>query len=280
MGFESIPQCDALGLQLAAIAGREPESSYIEVRLRRPQGGMDQAFHACQRPGAILEMIQGIGRQTDLYISVCPRARRSGKAEAVERCWTLFADCDTAESVERLRAFRPRPSIVIRSGSGGVHVYWPLRQAIPAGWVKPACRRLARHLGADMVAAEPARVLRPAGTLNYKHTPPTAVECVRLELDVFDLRDVVGGLPDPEPPPAPRRRSTPPADESAAVAGLVRTVRDAQSGGRNNALFWAACRAADDGLDIGQDLRAAAHGAGLGEQEIAAALVSAYGRAA
>lgn len=40
-----IPQRDALGLQLVAIAGREPASSYLEVRSKRVAGpGMRQTW--------------------------------------------------------------------------------------------------------------------------------------------------------------------------------------------------------------------------------------------
>jgi hypothetical protein len=48
-----------------------------------------------------------------------------------------------------------------------------------------------------MVSAEPARVLRPPGTRNHKHDPPAPVECMRLELDSYHAREIVGELPDP-----------------------------------------------------------------------------------
>ncbi|WP_100501942.1 bifunctional DNA primase/polymerase [Geodermatophilus chilensis] len=57
---------------------------------------------------------------------------------------------------------------------------------------------------------------------------------------------------------------------SAAADGLVRTVASAQEGGRNRALHWAACRAAERGApaDLLDQLRAAARSVGLDEREI------------
>jgi len=57
-----------------------------------------------------------------------------------------------------------------------------------------------------MRSTDPARILRLPGTLNHKHDPPAAVQCVRLELAVFEARDIVGALPDP-PAPAGRTAS-------------------------------------------------------------------------
>src|SRR5205823_5187201 len=116
-----------------------------------------------------------------------------GTAAAVEQVHCLWADLDGPEPLERLAAFRPRPSIEISSGSlDHGHAYWPLCQAISPQGAQRANRRLALALGADMAATDPARILRPAGTLNHKRDPPAEVTCTRLELDVFALGAVVG----------------------------------------------------------------------------------------
>jgi hypothetical protein len=144
-----------------------------------------------------------------------------------------------------------------------------------------------------MSAAEPARVLRPVGSRNHKHDPPTRVECVRLELDAFTVAEVVGGLADdpacmPAVPAA--RRSVPESDAGAVLDGLVRTILEAPApcgdhpGDRNNALFWAANRVREH-IETGvgdatwiEALRDAARRAGLDDHAIEATLRSALGR--
>lgn len=69
---------------------------------------------------------------------------------------------------------------------------------------------------------------------------------------------------------------------SSGVRGLVAFVLDSAPGSRNNRLFWAACRAAEDAQDGGQDtqdaLLQAAVQAGLPEREALATIRSAYNR--
>ena len=224
-----------------------------------------------------------LAAQHNVFVGAAPRVREDGTAAAVERVWVLWADCDGREALERLRDFRPLPSIVIRSGSDDcAHAYWPLCEPLPPAWAQRANRRLAIALGADMAATDPARILRAAGTLNQKAHPPKPVACTRLELDVFTFDQVVGRLGDD-------RGYTPPAnveirggDATKSLAGLVRVVRDAPLGKRNQLLFWAACRARDhadsgelDLDDAREALRDAAIAVGLSESEIDATLRSA-----
>ena len=88
-------------------------------------------------------------------------------------------------AIDALRAFceklsLPKP-MLINSGNG-VHVYWPLTEAVSAGqWVieaqrlKQAC--VDNGLLADpVVTANLAQILRIPGTYNYKSDPPLPVE--------------------------------------------------------------------------------------------------------
>jgi hypothetical protein len=107
---------------------------------------------------------------------------------------------------------------------------------------------------------------------------------VRLELETFALAEVVGGLHDaPEYlQPLARERRRVVADLRVALDGLARTVAAARPGNRNNALYWATCRA-QERLDAGEGdpatiratLRDAALAAGLTEHEAEATLRSA-----
>jgi hypothetical protein len=286
----AIPQHIALRLQVAAIGGNESPSSFIEIRpLDRDQQPVTakRTFVAVRDLGQAVRRCIELAGTLNVFVGAAPRCREDGTANAVERVWVLWADCDGREALEQLRGFRPAPSIVVRSGSDDcAHAYWPLCQPVPAGWAKRANRRLALALGADLAATDPARILRAAGTLNHKHSPARPVVCTRLELDVFTFDQVVGRLPDDRgytPPPARAddlrgRRG----DPAKSLGGLVRVVRAAAIGSRNQLLFWAACRARDHSdtgrLDLDEareELRDAAIAVGLGESEIAATLRSA-----
>jgi Bifunctional DNA primase/polymerase, N-terminal len=76
--------------------------------------------------------------------------------------------------------------------------------------------------------------------------------------------------------PAPQPISTQGSGPSSS-AGLLRTVAEAQEGNRNNALYWAACKAAADGIldQVAEDLIAAAVTAGESESKARRTVASA-----
>lgn len=226
---EPLPQHDARRLLLAAIAGlgREPASSFLELRFREPGGQMRQAFYACDDVAQVAARAAVLAQQHDTFAACAPRTRRFGGADAVERLWMLWADLDGADAIGRLDAFEPAPSFVVASGSPGCsHAWWVLNAPLRPDHARVALRRLAHALGADMAAAETARILRLPGTLNHKHDPPSPVICTRLELDSYTARDVVGHLPDP---PAPERPAPAPVARPARdTADALRTIPAAE----------------------------------------------------
>jgi hypothetical protein len=278
-----IPNDAALRVQLACIGGHEPGSSYFELRpLTRDMepAERDRDWVPVRQVDEAMRLIFEQGARLNAYIGVAPRVREGGKAKDVERLWNLWADLDGRDALHRLADFRPLPSLVIGTGSPDHGcAYWSLRDPISPNWAQRGCRRLALRLGGDIAATDPARILRPAGTLNHKHNPPREVVCERLELDVFTFGEVVGGLPDTH---HYRERPRPPAerqvvgDASSALAVLARTVADAPEGKRNATLFWACCRVLDPDEAFGAldpneafaELHAAAGRAGLPELEI------------
>lgn len=214
-----IPQAEGRRLLLGAIAGlgREPASSFLELRFRRPGEPMRQSFIACRDLDTASARAAVLAQEHDCYVAAAPRARRFGGADAVERVWCLWVDLDSPEAAEALEGFAPAPSMVIATGTPGhCHAWWPLNAPLRPDHARAALRRLAHALGGDMSAAEPARILRPAGTLNHKHDPPAPVECVSLELDSYHAREVVGALPDP---PAPVAQLAPARPRAAAPRG-------------------------------------------------------------
>jgi hypothetical protein len=273
-----IPQDVALRLQLAAIAGNEPAASFIEIRPLGRDGRpavRERTFVPVRSLRRAADRCMELAARFNVFVGAAPRVCEDGTAAAVERVWTLWADCDDADALARLRDFRPLPSIVIRTGSDdSAHAYWPLREPLQACWAVRANRRIANALGSDIAATDAARILRPAGTLNHKHKPPRDVICTRLELDVFTFAEVAGNLPDDHAyaPNADALRARGGGSPAGTLGALARVVRAASVGNRNRALFWAACRVRDhaDKFDAGEARQAlcdAAIAAGLSEDE-------------
>ena len=194
-----------LELYLNALYGAEPAGAYVELRGRRPTGGMGQVFYPVREVGKVAAAIRRRGPATDVYVGVAPRSREQGTRAAIEHVHVLWADCDGELAVAALRAFRPLPAIVVASGSGSnVHAYWPLLSPLAASHAERANRRLAHALGADVRCADAARILRPPETFNHKGEAPAPVVLRRCKVEVFEPAEVVGHLPDPAPELAPK----------------------------------------------------------------------------
>lgn len=120
----------------------------------------------------------------NIYFGVAiRRTRRGGTLADCDKVFALWADVDFKESSEaearrRLEEFPIPPSIIVASG-GGLHLYWLLAEAADVqaetDRLYDLLRRIAHHIGADLSAAEPARILRVPGTLNLKYDPPRSV---------------------------------------------------------------------------------------------------------
>lgn len=281
MGAVNVPARDGLLMQLAAFAGNEPAGSFLELRTLRPGGAPGpRRFVPVRELGNAAGAVLAIS-DLHVYVGAAPRVRESGTAADVERVWALWADCDMPAAAEALRRFKPLPAIVVRTSPGRLQAVWPLRRPAAPAWARRANRRLAHALGADRAATDPARILRAIGSRNFKHDPPAAVTCARCELDVFTLPEIVGSLPDaPGDAPRPPRPAVDTHPPAASLDALVGAVRAARVGERNATLFWAACRACEEGHDAREELRQAALDAGLGEVEVERTLGSAERRVA
>jgi hypothetical protein len=128
--------------------------------------------------------------------------------------------------------------VVETAGSGGVHAYWKLNRPLRAattvneqtgeadgpGWlvsptttdtIEAAHQRLIYALGyrwvdgvprptvADPSCRDRSRVLRLAGTVNYKSARHARILWADLALPAWDLRALIGDLPSPPTPKAP-----------------------------------------------------------------------------
>jgi len=222
---------------LQTLAGANPAGRLVEIRFARGSGGgMGRTFIPARSPGQAAGLIARLAPRTDVYTGVALRHRRAGDRHAIAASHLLFVEIDSREGQDRLVAFSNPPTMLIASGSEGhAHAYWQLRTPIGVDELEQANRRLAHHLGADLASVDAARILRPPQTKNHKHTPPTPVRLISLDLTRrYELGELVEHLSDPpgKPPVARSRPRTvrhpldrallaiPAADYVTRLAGL------------------------------------------------------------
>jgi hypothetical protein len=191
---------DDLDAYLTALAGGSPASALIEIRHRVGEQSMAGEFHPAHDRAALASAIRNRARHTDVYVGCAPRTRRSGTKNDIGRVWVVWAECDGADAARAARMYDPAPAILVASGSGpNLHAYWPLKAPLPPVDAEVVNLRLAYAIGADRVCFDAARILRPPGTWNHKHKPPTPVRALRLERGLaFSAEDVVAHAPEIE----------------------------------------------------------------------------------
>jgi hypothetical protein len=188
-----------------------PAGSLVEIRFRVGEG-MGRRFVEVDRLGRLVGTVLSLAARTDVYVGVIPRRRRGGgRRDLVECAGVLWVDCDSSESVEALRRFRPMPAMVVGSGSNqNCHAYWFLDEPAELDAIERINRRLAGALDADLRCAEAARILRPVGSVNRKHSPPIAVRLLRLaeheRAAITELEQRLPADPSPAVVRAPRSR--------------------------------------------------------------------------
>lgn len=132
----------------------------------------------------------------------------ASKAQINEKTGRPDGYVDQATGLSELKRFctligLPRP-LLVNSGRG-IHVYWPLTQAVSREEWEPVANRLnelcvIHNLYVDASVFEVARVLRIPGTFNFKDDPPLPVEvisdCDDVEYSQFKELLGVKELPD------------------------------------------------------------------------------------
>lgn len=201
----------------AAIFDGAPRGVFAEVRFRR-EDGMGRSFHHVAALDDLVSEVTHHARRRDVFVGVIPRRRRrGGRRDLAEEGVVVWADCDGADSLVALRRFEPAPSMVVASGSGAnCHAYWLLARPAPLDVVERTNRRLAVALHADPRSCDAARILRPAGTANWKSNPPAAVRLLALDPGArIDVADLTRSLPELQRPAATVRSRYPraPPDE-------------------------------------------------------------------
>jgi len=169
----------------------------VRYRIRGPQLG--RLFLAGTQPKYAAQILLRLGSSTDVYVGIAPRLRRRGTRQDLTPTALLWADCDTPESIERLRAFPIEPSMIIASGTNNnTHAYWLLAEPLPAEELEHANRALAHAIAADVKCADATRILRVPGSLNFKHRPPRPVCLTHWTAKRYEPLEILTVLPTPQ----------------------------------------------------------------------------------
>lgn len=124
-----------------------------------------------QNVGLLTQWIDKLQGNSNIYFHVnqLRRAPRKGKAAKgdVQAALYLHVDIDNPrdETVVRLRAYRPAPTIIVNSG-GGFQAFWKLmRPSFELEQVEARNKEIAAHLGGDN-CHNIDRIMRLPGTIN------------------------------------------------------------------------------------------------------------------
>jgi RepB DNA-primase from phage plasmid/CHC2 zinc finger len=194
------PAPDDLQRYLRLLAGPEPDGRLLEIRFRLRGGGMGREFvpaESCARAAGII--IRRLALVTDVYVGVALRDRRAGGRDAIGRCHLLFVEIDTPDAQDRLDRFQwPATATISSGGEGRRHCYWELCTPVGPHECERANRQLTHRLGADPVAVDASRLLRPPASWNWKYNPRQPVRLLDLKPERrYELGELLDGLPDP-----------------------------------------------------------------------------------
>jgi hypothetical protein len=159
------------------------------------------------------------GPHEEAFVGVAVRSEPRGGKDAVSKTRWLWVDIDQPERLDVLWDFlaeRPCHLLVESAGSGGVHAYFHLDRELPARLadretgelrepIEQANMRIVHALGADVAdpqCRERSRVLRLAGTVNYKTGRFARVMQADMALPCHNPKQLVGDLEDPPVPKA------------------------------------------------------------------------------
>lgn len=163
------------------------------------------------------------------------------------------------------------PLVTVMTPTGGQHSYFPATPArTQRSWAIGTAGVDCRGDGGYIVA--PPSVLNLDGARVAYRVERIAAGPVQ-PVDAVRLRDFLHPLP-PRPPVREGQRASGWVDADRLAAWLARQIK----GDRNMALFWAACRLAENNVPVGQALDALvkAEQEDFGEREITRTVYNAY----
>jgi hypothetical protein len=225
------PTMDAAFRNMAAHLHRGAPYAYLWAKL--PSGRKQTFWFETGQP---LPPIPQEWAGADFYYGVHPTTARGtqysraklGDIGAINCLFAEYDDKDWANGRsdinQHIAALDAPPSALVASGAG-VHAYWLLRDTVT---VTDANREELRDIqkgwnasvGGSVGVNDLARVLRIAGTVNHKYTPPLPVELIYCDLtELYDFTHLCGLLPPPQQQ-APAAATTTPARPAQAPGTL------------------------------------------------------------
>jgi hypothetical protein len=199
------------------VVALDPDT-FFSIHWKTPGGMPGVVFQDYQ---TAIDYVNSMKNQSDVYLAMGAQARCEDDGTAIRqttntcaaRC--LYMDIDvkdgayasTKEAMKALKEFviktkLPMPSVIVRSGSGGLHVYWALSELITPGEFKKLAGQLssaAQEAGLLFDRActtDITRLLRVPETFNYKTTPASPVVLVYIgdEVDIDVVRAALSGF--------------------------------------------------------------------------------------
>lgn len=106
----------ALDGYLRILAGPQPGARLLEIRFALRHRDMGRLFVAAHSAPGASRLIRRLATRTNVYVGVCLRDRRSGGRDAIDCSHLAFVEIDTPDALDRLRAFRHGPTMIVLSG--------------------------------------------------------------------------------------------------------------------------------------------------------------------
>lgn len=139
--------------------------------------------------------------------SLALRDEEHTRPSAVETSNCLWVAGEGGRFSGLLRAFKPRPTLVVREGATTRYAaLWALQEPLGATWVERANRRLAAALGGRPASARLDFTMRiPGSLIKYGRRSPVRVGATVFP-ELYAPKDVVGHLPEGPDPEAWQKR--------------------------------------------------------------------------
>lgn len=209
-----------------------------------------EEFFPVRELEAAAEFAERVAETHSVHVGVAARDHRSGKAEAVSQVGFVWVDLDKPEAVAALEEFSIVSSLVVKSGSNeNRHAYWKLTEPVDPGEVEELNSRLIARLDADKGCRDRARVMRLAGSLNHKQSPPVPAEIVTFpdtRHEIGDFENVLEPLAVKESKVSKGSRPRPRKWDGDTSPVVQRVLNELEVTGGGEGQWRAHCPAHDD----------------------------------